>query len=190
MNKLIVLDRDGVINEDSDAYVKSVDEWLPIPGSIEAIARLSQAGYTIVVATNQSGIGRGLFDLDDLEAMHAKLSDLVLDAGGELAGIFYCPHKPEDNCNCRKPASGLFDAIAKEFNLELLTGCPMVGDSLRDLQAGLSHHCTPILVRTGKGKKTESLLTEQEDQTLKNTLIFDDLSLAVDYLLANQEKSA
>lgn len=190
MSKLIILDRDGVINEDSDAYVKSVDEWIPIPGSIEAIGRLSQAGYTIVVATNQSGIGRGLFDLDDLEAMHAKLSDLVLDAGGELAGIFYCPHKPEDNCNCRKPASGLFDAIAKEFNLELLTGCSMVGDSLRDLQAGLSHHCTPILVRTGKGKKTESLLTEQEDQALQNALIFDDLSLVVDYLLANQERSA
>jgi D-glycero-D-manno-heptose 1,7-bisphosphate phosphatase len=190
MSKLIILDRDGVINEDSDAYVKSVDEWIPIPGSIEAIGRLSQAGYTVVVATNQSGIGRGLFDLDDLEAMHAKLSDLVLDAGGELAGIFYCPHKPEDNCNCRKPASGLFDAIAKEFNLELLTGCPMVGDSLRDLQAGLSHNCTPILVRTGKGKKIESLLMEQEDQALQNALIFDDLSLVVDYLLANQEKSA
>ena len=188
MDKLIILDRDGVINEDSDAYVKSVDEWIPIPGSIEAIARLSQAGYTIVIATNQSGIGRNLFDLDDLEAMHVKLSDLVLDAGGELAGIFYCPHKPEDNCHCRKPAPGLIDAIAKEFDLESLAGCPMVGDSLRDLQAGLSHHCTPILVRTGKGKKTESLLTEQKDQALQNTLIFDDLSLAVDYLLANQEK--
>jgi D-glycero-D-manno-heptose 1,7-bisphosphate phosphatase len=188
MNKLIVLDRDGVINEDSDAYVKSVDEWLPIPGSIEAIARLSQAGYIIVVATNQSGIGRGFFDLDDLEAMHAKLSDLVLDAGGELAGIFYCPHKPEDNCNCRKPASGLFDAIAQEFNLESLSGCPTVGDSLRDLQAGLSHLCIPILVRTGKGKKTESQLMEQKNQALQNALIFDDLSLAVNYLLANQEK--
>jgi D-glycero-D-manno-heptose 1,7-bisphosphate phosphatase len=185
MSKLIILDRDGVINEDSDAYVKSVDEWIPIPGSIEAIARLSKAGYSIVVATNQSGIGRGLFDLDDLEAMHARLSDLVLDAGGELAGIFYCPHKPEDNCNCRKPASGLFDAIAKEFGFESLAGFPMVGDSLRDLQAGLHHHCTPILVRTGKGKKTEPLLKEQEDQALKNALIFDDLSLVVDDLLAN-----
>ena len=98
MDKLIILDRDGVINEDSDAYVKSAAEWIPIPNSIEAIARLCNAGYTVVVATNQSGIGRGLFDLDDLEAMHAKLSDLVLDAGGELAGIFYCPHKPEDDC--------------------------------------------------------------------------------------------
>lgn len=184
MNRLIILDRDGVINEDSDAYVKSADEWLPIPGSIDAIARLSKAGYTTVVATNQSGIGRGLFDLDDLEAMHAKLSDLVIDAGGELAGIFYCPHKPEDNCNCRKPAPGLLDAIIKKFGLESLSGIAIVGDSLRDLQAGLHHGCTPILVRTGKGIKTEPLLTEQDDQALRQTLIFDDLSKVVDYLLA------
>lgn len=187
MNKLIILDRDGVINEDSDAYVKSAAEWIPLPNSIEAIARLFKAGYTIVVATNQSGIGRGLFDLDDLEAMHAKLSDLVLDAGGELAGIFYCPHKPEDNCHCRKPAPGLFNAIAQEFSLSSLNDVPMVGDSLRDLQAGLSHHCTPILVRTGKGKKTEALLSEQQEAALQHALVLDDLSQVVDYLLASQE---
>ena len=184
MDKLIILDRDGVINEDSDAYVKSAAEWIPIPNSIEAIARLSNAGYTVVVATNQSGIGRDLFDLDDLEAMHAKLSDLVLDAGGELAGIFYCPHKPEDDCQCRKPAPGLFDAIAKEFSLSSLADVPIVGDSLRDLQAGLSNRCAPILVRTGKGKKTEALLSEQQDPALQQALIFDDLSQVVDYLLA------
>jgi D-glycero-D-manno-heptose 1,7-bisphosphate phosphatase len=183
MDKLIILDRDGVINEDSDTYVKSAAEWIPLPNSIEAIARLFNAGYTVVVATNQSGIGRGLFDLDDLEAMHAKLSDLVLDAGGELAGIFYCPHKPEDDCHCRKPSPGLFNAIAKEFSLQSLTDVPMVGDSLRDLQAGLSHQCTPILVRTGKGKKTEALLSEQHDKVLRQAPVFDDLSKVVDYLL-------
>lgn len=190
MNKLIILDRDGVINQDSDAYVKSVDEWLPIPGSIEAIARLSQAGFTLAVATNQSGIGRGLFDLDDLEAMHAKLSDLVLDAGGELTGIFYCPHTPEDNCQCRKPAPGLLDAIASEFQLESLAGVPMVGDSLRDLQAGLHHQCTPLLVRTGKGKKTEPLLIEQSEQALQQARVFDNLSQVADYLLANEPINA
>lgn len=128
MKPLVILDRDGVINEDSDEYVKSLAEWIPIPGSIEAIARLSKAGVTVVVATNQSGIGRGLFDLDDLEAMHARLNELVLEQGGELSGIFYCPHAPEDDCHCRKPAPGLLDAISTEFNRDL-TGVPLIGDS-------------------------------------------------------------
>lgn len=184
MTKLVILDRDGVINEDSDAYVKSAEEWIPLPGSIEAIARLYQAGYTIVVATNQSGIGRGLFDLDDLEAMHSKLSDLLFDAGAELGGIFYCPHKPEDQCHCRKPAAGLLDAIADEFDVSL-NHVPIIGDSLRDLQAGLSHNCTLILVRTGKGKKTESQLPNQPETELQQALVFDDLSQAVDHLLAH-----
>lgn len=183
MTKLVILDRDGVINEDSDAYVKTAKEWVPLPGSIEAISRLYQAGYTIVVATNQSGIGRGLFDLDDLEAMHSKLSDLVLDAGAQLSGIFYCPHKPDDGCNCRKPAPGLLDAIAQEWDMPL-TGVPIVGDSLRDLQAGLAHQCTPILVRTGKGAITEAKLPEQQDLALQQAKVFDDLSQAADYLLA------
>jgi D-glycero-D-manno-heptose 1,7-bisphosphate phosphatase len=182
MTKLVILDRDGVINEDSDSYVKTADEWVPLPGSIEAIARLYKAGYTVVVATNQSGIGRGLFDLDDLEAMHSKLADLLFDAGAQLSGIFYCPHKPDDGCNCRKPAPGLLDAIAKEWDISL-AGVPIVGDSLRDLQAGLTHQCTPILVRTGKGKKTESILSEQRETTLQHAKVFDDLTQAVDYLL-------
>ena len=186
MTKLVILDRDGVINEDSDAYVKSVDEWTPLSGSIDAIARLYQAGYTIVVATNQSGLGRGLFDLDDLEAMHAKLTDLLADVGAELGGIFYCPHGPDDGCDCRKPAPGLLDAIASEFELSL-SGVPLVGDSLRDLQAGLTHHCDPILVRTGKGAKTESKLAEQLNTELQHAQVFDDLSQVVDYLLAAKE---
>ena len=189
MTKLVILDRDGVINEDSDAYVKTAEEWIPLPGSIEAISRLYQAGYTVVVATNQSGLGRGLFDLDDLEAMHSKLSDLLLDTGALLSGIYYCPHKPDDHCNCRKPAPGLLDAIAKELGISL-AGIPIVGDSLRDLQAGLAHHCTPILVRTGKGCQTEAKLAQQHELALQQAKVFDDLSQVVDYLLAtnNNEK--
>lgn len=186
MTKLVILDRDGVINEDSDSYIKSVEEWRPLPGSIDAIARLFRAGYTVVVATNQSGIGRGLFDLDDLEAMHAKLNDLLAETGTELAGIFYCPHSPDDGCGCRKPAPGLLDAISSEFDMPL-TDVPIVGDSLRDLQAGATHRCTPILVRTGKGATTEPKLAEQKDVALQQTRVFDDLAQVVDYLLANQQ---
>lgn len=182
MSKLIILDRDGVINRDSDAYVKSVDEWIPLDGSIDAIARLSQAGYTIAIATNQSGLGRGYFDLDDLEAMHAKLVELVEAAGGELAGIFYCPHTPEDNCLCRKPLPGLIDAIATELQVEV-AGAPMVGDSLRDLQAGMARGCQPMLVRTGKGAATEPKLAQQDDPDLRNALVFDDLAAIANYLL-------
>ncbi len=182
MTQLVILDRDGVINEDSDEYVKSLAEWIPIPGSIEAIARLSNAGVTVVVATNQSGIGRGLFDLDDLEAMHDRLNELVLEQGGELSGIFYCPHTPDDACHCRKPAPGLLDAIAAEFDLNL-EGVPLIGDSLRDLQAGLPHRCKPILVRTGKGAMTERKLASQPEEALQQAAVFDDLSQAVDYLL-------
>ena len=180
--KLIILDRDGVINQDSDNYIKSLEEWVPIPGSIEAIARLSNAGYTVVVATNQSGIGRGLFDLDELEAMHARLNELVLEQGGELSGIFYCPPTPDDQCLCRKPAPGLLAAIAEEFSTDL-AGVPLIGDSLRDLQAGLKYHCSPILVRTGKGAATESKLAQQPESELATAPVFDDLSAAVTNLL-------
>ncbi|WP_438951087.1 D-glycero-beta-D-manno-heptose 1,7-bisphosphate 7-phosphatase [Porticoccus sp.] len=184
MTKLVILDRDGVINQDSDNYIKSVDEWVPLPGSIDAIGRLYRAGYTVVVATNQSGIGRGLFDLDDLEAMHAKLSDLLIEQGAELGGIFYCPHTPEDHCHCRKPAPGLIDAIANEFGISL-NRVPLIGDSLRDLQAGLSNHCVPILVRTGKGATTEKKLPSQPEIELQQAAVFDDLDQAVDHILAH-----
>ncbi len=151
--KLVILDRDGVINEDSDAFVKSVDEFIPIPGSVEAIALLTRHGFEVAIATNQSGLGRGLFDLDDLEAMHQKLDALVEAAGGRLSGIFYCPHTPDDDCACRKPLPGLLDAIAAELHCEL-AGVPLIGDSQRDLEAGLARGCVPVLVRTGKGAKT------------------------------------
>lgn len=182
-NKLVILDRDGVINEDSDEYVKSADEWIPIPGSIEAIAELSKAGYIIAVATNQSGIGRGLFDLDDLEAMHQKLLSLVEEQGGEIDGIFYCPHTPEDQCDCRKPRPGLMVAIESEFNMPV-DGCYIVGDSQRDLEAGFVKGCQPVLVKTGKGQKTLVSLPEKNPALFASTAVFDDLRSFVQYLLA------
>ncbi|WP_235015373.1 D-glycero-beta-D-manno-heptose 1,7-bisphosphate 7-phosphatase [Oceanicoccus sp. KOV_DT_Chl] len=133
--KLVILDRDGVINKDSDAFVKNADEWIPIDGSIKAIARLCKAGFTVVVATNQSGIGRGLFDLDALNAMHKKMHTLVEKAGGKITGVFYCPHGPDDGCACRKPKAGLINAIEQDLNTSA-NGAIVIGDSLRDLQAG------------------------------------------------------
>lgn len=182
-NKLIILDRDGVINEDSDDYVKSVDEWIPIPGSIEAIAELSKAGYTVAVATNQSGIGRGLFGLDDLEAMHEKFISLVEELGGEVDGIFYCPHAPEDNCHCRKPKPGLIEAIESEFNVPV-AGCFIVGDSQRDLEAGFIKGCVPILVKTGKGLKSLQSLPEKNPALFAKTVVYDDLNSFVKKLLS------
>ncbi|WP_455383981.1 D-glycero-beta-D-manno-heptose 1,7-bisphosphate 7-phosphatase [Acidihalobacter prosperus] len=151
--KLIVLDRDGVINEDSDAYVKSPEEWVPIPGSLEAIARLNEAGYRVVVATNQSGIARGLFDVETLAAMHEKMNRLLASHGGRIDAVFFCPHGPDDACDCRKPSAGLFTEIARRYDADL-TGVPAVGDSLRDIEAALMVDAQPMLVRTGKGERT------------------------------------
>ena len=188
--KLVILDRDGVINLDRPDFVKSADECVPITGSIEAIARLSQAGFTVVIATNQSGLARGKFDLDDLEAMHEKLTQLVEDHGGEISAIFYCPHAPEDHCKCRKPKPGLVDAIEAEFNISA-EGAPFIGDTLRDLQAAVSKACQPVLVRTGNGLKTlEDLQYPDSDSTddlpgltLEQVQIFDDLAAAADFLI-------
>lgn len=177
---LVILDRDGVINEDSDDYIKSVDEWIPLPGSIAAIAKLSNAGFDVVIATNQSGLGRGLFTLDDLEAMHQRLVGLVEDAGGRIAGIFYCPHTPEDECDCRKPKPGMIDAIADVMG-EDVSGCPIVGDSLRDLQAGAARGCKPILVKTGKGAQTLTKLGA--DPISSFTVVVADLAAAADHII-------
>jgi len=152
-SRWIILDRDGVINYDSLEYIKSAQEWEPIAGSIEAIAELTEAGYKLAVATNQSGLGRGLFELEDLEAMHQKMETLIHNAGGRLQGIFYCPHIPEQRCQCRKPGTGLFDAIEKEFEIDL-AGAFAVGDNMRDLQVALKKNCIPVLVTTGKGADT------------------------------------
>ncbi|EKZ99743.1 MULTISPECIES: D-glycero-beta-D-manno-heptose 1,7-bisphosphate 7-phosphatase [Cupriavidus] len=151
--KFVILDRDGVINRDSDQFIKTPDEWIPIEGSLEAIAMLNQAGYRVVVASNQSGIGRGLFEMSALNAMHEKMYKALANLGGRVEAIFFCPHTAADNCDCRKPKSGLYEQIGERFGIELRTA-PTVGDSLRDLQAGVAVGCIPHLVRTGKGMKT------------------------------------
>lgn len=179
-NKLIILDRDGVINEDSDQYVKSLEEWLPIKGSIEAIADLSKAGYTLCVATNQSGLARNYFDESTLHAMHKKLTNLVSEKGGIIHTIEYCPHGPDDNCECRKPLPGMFKKIAETFELSDLSGSYTIGDSARDLVAGCELNSQPVLVKTGKGLKTISAKNHPE-----NTLIFDDLNAFAKHLLSS-----
>ncbi|TAM87057.1 MAG: D-glycero-beta-D-manno-heptose 1,7-bisphosphate 7-phosphatase [Candidimonas sp.] len=151
--KLAILDRDGVINHDSDAFIKNPDEWIPIPGSLEAIARLSRAGWRVVVASNQSGIARGLFSMATLSAIHAKMRRELANAGGAIDALFICPHGPDDGCACRKPKPGMFLDIARRYDVEL-ESVPAVGDSLRDLQAAAAAGCVPWLVLTGKGRAT------------------------------------
>ncbi|VCU69338.1 D-glycero-beta-D-manno-heptose-1,7-bisphosphate 7-phosphatase [Pigmentiphaga humi] len=151
--KLVILDRDGVINQDSPDFVKSPDEWIPLPGALEAIARMHQAGYRVVIATNQSGLGRGLFDAATLNAIHAKLKTKLAKANGVVDAIFICPHAPHEGCACRKPLPGMYRSIAQRFEVDL-QGVPSVGDSLRDLQAAAAAGCLPWLVLTGNGPKT------------------------------------
>jgi D-glycero-D-manno-heptose 1,7-bisphosphate phosphatase len=151
--KLVILDRDGVINFDSDQFIKSPQEWKPIPGSLEAIASLNQAGFRVVVASNQSGVGRGLYDMATLNAIHAKMHKLTALAGGRIDAVFFCPHTADSRCQCRKPKSGLFLEIASRLHVDV-RGVPAVGDALRDVQAALSVGARPILVKTGKGLRT------------------------------------
>lgn len=176
--KLIILDRDGVINQDSDQFIKSPDEWKPIPGSLEAIAKLNQWGWRVVVASNQSGVGRGLFGMDTLNAINDKMVKSLAQVGGRLDAIFFCPHAADSTCDCRKPKPGMFMQIAERFNADL-NGVPAVGDSLRDLQAGITVGCQPYLVLTGKGLKT------REDPALpEHTLVYPDLAAVVADLTA------
>ena len=174
--QLVILDRDGVINEDSDAYIKSPDEWRPLPGSLDAIARLTRAHYHIVIVTNQSGIARGLFDLDTLQQIHARMHRELAHHGGRIDAIYYCPHGPNDDCHCRKPKPGMLRDLAKRLKVDL-AGVPAIGDSLRDLQAAQAVHARPILVRTGKGRQTEA------QAHLTGCEIYDDLAAAVEQLL-------
>ncbi|MEP6941574.1 MAG: D-glycero-beta-D-manno-heptose 1,7-bisphosphate 7-phosphatase [Betaproteobacteria bacterium] len=176
--KLIVLDRDGVINYDSDQFIKSPDEWRPIPGSLEAIARLNHAGFRVVVATNQSGLGRGLFDMATLITIHDKMYKALAHAGGRIDGIFYCPHTADSACECRKPKPGMFVEIGRRFGVDM-TGVPCVGDSVRDLEAAAAVGAQPMLVLTGKGEKTL-----REGNFPKNAVIFPDLAFVATALLA------
>jgi len=176
-SKVVVLDRDGVINEDSEEFIKSPAEWRPLPGTLDAIARLHKAGFTIVVATNQSGVGRGLFSLKTLGDIHQEMLARVTAAGGHIARIVFCPHSPEDHCDCRKPSPGMLYEIAE------LTGCGLgnmivIGDAARDLHAARAAGSRPILVRTGKGRATEAALNQDE---LVET--YDDLPAAADALI-------
>ncbi len=177
--RLVILDRDGVINHDSDEFVKTPDEWLPIDGSIAAIARLSKAGFTVAVATNQSGIGRKLIEPSALEAMHEKLQTLARDAGGSVDYIAYCPHVPNDGCECRKPAPGLYRELSHEFGVSL-DGVPVIGDSERDLQAARAVNARPMLVLTGEGERTAATLRQRRDEVET----FADLEAAAAQLIA------
>jgi len=177
--KLVILDRDGVINFDSPQFIKSPEEWKPIPGSLEAIARLNQAGYRVVVATNQSGIGRGLFDMATLNAIHDKMYRALAQVGGRIDALFFCPHAAELNCPCRKPRPGMFEEIARRFNVEL-AGVPAIGDARRDLETAAAVGARPMLVLTGKGQ-----LTLEAGDLPADTLVFENLAEAVKYLLAH-----
>jgi len=184
--KLVVLDRDGVINEDRDDYVKSPAEWVPIPGSMQAIARLHGAGWRVVVASNQSGLGRGLFDMDTLNAMHLKMQKELQLAGGRVDAIFFCPHAPDEHCDCRKPKPGLFRDIAKRYGLDDLAELPVVGDSARDLEAGIQLGCAPHLVRSGKGERTLASGKALPD----GTRVHADLAAFTDWLLLQPSRIA
>jgi D-glycero-D-manno-heptose 1,7-bisphosphate phosphatase len=176
--KLVILDRDGVINHDSASFIKNPNEWVPIPGSLEAIALLNQSGYRVAIATNQSGIARGLFDMATLNTIHDKMHKALAQVGGRVDAVFYCPHSADDHCNCRKPKTGMIVDIARRFSVDL-KGVPAVGDALRDLQAFADAGCQPILVRTGKGEQTLA-----NGDLPANTLIVADLSAAVQHIIA------
>jgi D-glycero-D-manno-heptose 1,7-bisphosphate phosphatase len=177
--KLVILDRDGVINQDSDEFIKNPAEWIALGGSLEAIARLNYFGFKVAVASNQSGIARGLMTLDDLNAIHQKMRQQLDRVGGLIEGVFFCPHGADDGCDCRKPAPGLLYQIKGRLGVEL-EGVAVVGDSLRDLQSAATVGAKPILVETGKGLKTRTQLSGE----LAKTPCFPDLSAATEYILA------
>ena len=180
--KLIVLDRDGVINKDSSSFIKTLDEWLPIKGSLEAIARLSQAGYDVIIITNQSGIGRGLFSADMLAQIHVRMIDYVQQHGGKIQSILFCPHHPDDGCTCRKPLPGLYHELAARLNISF-NDVYSVGDSIRDLQAAKSAGAKPVLVKTGNGKASFKKIQNDSTIELADTPVFDNLATFTDALL-------
>ena len=182
--KLVILDRDGTINVDSDEFIKSPEEWRPLPGALEAIARLNHAGWHVAVASNQSGLGRGLFDVAALNAIHARMHKALAALGGRLDAVFYCPHGPDDGCTCRKPLPGLFEQIGERFGVDL-PAVPAVGDSLRDLQAGAAVGCPPHLVLTGKSERLRGQLLPPDYPV--HTVVHNDLAGFADWLLAQPQ---
>jgi len=183
--KLVILDRDGTINQDSDEFVKSPDEWIPLPGALEAIAKLNHAGWQVVIASNQSGLGRGLFDVVALNAMHARMHKLLAAAGGRVEAIFYCPHAPEEGCACRKPLPGLFVQIGERFGVDL-SGVPVAGDSVRDLQAGVAAGCEPHLILTGKGAAWRDVALSADFPA--GTKVHEDLASFARYVIARDTR--
>ena len=182
---LIILDRDGTINEDRDDFVKSADEWVPLPGALEAIARLNQAGWHTVIATNQSGLGRGLFDMAALTAMHAKMNAALARVGGRIGAVFFCPHAPEDQCACRKPLPGLYEQIGERYGVDL-DKVPAVGDSVRDLEAAVAAGCPPHLVRTGKGAAMSDAQLAQLKQQIPEVQVHADLAAFAESLIQRE----
>lgn len=179
--KLVILDRDGTINEDSAEYVKSPSEWQPLPGALAAIARLNHAGWHVVVASNQSGLGRGLFDVASLNAMHAKMHTMLAAVGGRIDAIFYCPHAPDDHCHCRKPEPGLFEQIGERYGIDL-QDVPAVGDTPRDLVAAVTAGCEPHLVLTGKALAYRG--RELPSGYPQGTVVHQDLAAFAEYLVS------
>jgi D-glycero-D-manno-heptose 1,7-bisphosphate phosphatase len=179
--KLVILDRDGVINKDSTNFIKNTNEWIPLPGSLEAIALLNQSGFHVAIATNQSGIGRGLFDMATLNAINDKMYRALAQLGGRIDAMFYCPHTADDDCNCRKPKTGMIEDIGRRFSVDLVD-VYAIGDSLRDLKSFSDAGCKPILVRSGKGEETIA-----HGGLPKGTLIFTDLNEAVQHIIAEDE---
>ena len=179
--KLVILDRDGTINAESADFIKSPDEWMPLPGALEAIARLNHAGWHVVVASNQSGLGRGLFDVASLNAMHAKMYKMLAAVGGRIDAVFYCPHTPDDKCHCRKPEPGLFEQIGERYGIDL-NGVAVVGDALRDVVAGASAGCEPHLVLTGNGAAYRG--RDLPETFPANTRVHEDLSAFADWMVA------
>ena len=179
--KLVILDRDGTINVDSDAFIKTPEEWQPLPGALEAIARLNHAGWHVAVASNQSGLGRGLFDVGSLNAIHAKMYKSLAALGGRIDAVFYCPHAPDENCQCRKPLPGLFEQIGERFGVDLRT-VPVVGDTPRDLQAGVAVGCQPHLVLTGKAEALRG--KPLPEGYPPGTRMHQDLAAFADWLIA------
>ena len=184
--KLVILDRDGTINVQSDDFIKSADEWMPLPGAMEAIAQLNHAGWHVVVVSNQSGLGRGLFDVAALNAMHTKLHKQLAVVGGRIDAIFYCPHSPEEKCNCRKPLPGLFEQIGERYGVDLKQ-VPTVGDNLRDLQAGVAAGCEPHLVLTGKGAQHRGQALPPDYPA--GTWIHEDLAAFVRFILEREARA-
>jgi D-glycero-D-manno-heptose 1,7-bisphosphate phosphatase len=175
--RLVMIDRDGVINEDSGEFIKSVDEWRPIRGSLEAIAALHRGGFKVAVVTNQSGVGRGLYTEAALAQIHEHMRERVRAAGGELAGVYYCPHLPDAGCECRKPRPGMFRALERELQVSV-AGAPYIGDRLSDVEGAEAVGARPMLVRTGTGAATEAVLRPGR------VPVFDDLAAAARSLLA------